>query len=84
MSERKDRTGNHLNHGKAQTPEETRKATQENQEANRPSRPAESQEGQKDYVNDSSNPRYALSDTEKNKLSEDEVENEPKERIDHL
>ena len=67
-----------------QSVQDTRKATQENQDRNRPDQNQAGQQGQKDVVNDSSNQHYGLTDTKTKEVPDALVENEPKERIDHL
>jgi hypothetical protein len=46
----------------AMSPEEICRATQENQDRNRPDQQQNVQQGQKDIVNDNSDPRYSLTD----------------------
>ncbi|WIJ23441.1 hypothetical protein [Devosia sp. RR2S18] len=66
----------------APTPEDTRRATQENQDANRPDQ--QQRIPRKDQVvNDNSDPRYALTDTEETELPHKEYENQ-EDRIDDL
>jgi hypothetical protein len=67
----------------APTPEQTRAAAQENQDYNRPRQNQQGQEGQKRVANDSSDPRFGLTDTEQTEAPERDYEN-AKDRIDDL
>lgn len=67
-----------------QTPEQTRQATQDSQDRNRPDQNQAGQSGQKDVANDSSNQQYGLTDTDRKEVPDRDVANEPSHRIDHL